>query len=325
MVKARLEEVLKDRAPQFSASILSLVNAKAELQRCAPDSIVGAAMIAASLDLPINPNLGFAHIVPYKGRAQFQMGYKGFVQLGMRTGQYRYLNACPVCEGELVEYNKLSGRVVIDESKKTAETVVGYAAYFQMLNGFEHAIYWTDEQVWAHAKRFSQAVRANKTDSPWFTDRAAMSCKTVVKSLLSKWGLLSVEMMRAIDVDQRVYRGMGDEGEYEDNPGHELETRDPAELQAGKRVFGFATAKQDAKPAAEESAADETFLTWVAELQVVSRNHGWTQTNLVQAIQGAQIVGWSLDDLAAEIKEGDGVDSTMSKINALADAPGVSG
>ena len=114
VVKARLEEVLKDRAPQFSASILSLVNAKAELLRCAPDSIVGAAMIAASLDLPINPNLGFAHIVPYKGRAQFQMGYKGFVQLGMRTGQYRYLNACPVCEGELVEYNKLSGRVVID-------------------------------------------------------------------------------------------------------------------------------------------------------------------------------------------------------------------
>ena len=216
-VQQRISEVLGERASQFSSSIISLVNANAQLKAADPRSIVAAAMIAATLDLPVNKDLGFAHIIPYSGVAQFQIGYKGLIQLAMRSGQYKHLNACEVCEGELIGSNKLTGEVNIDPAKKTSDTIIGYAAYMELLNGFRHSIYWSVDDVNKHAKRFSQAMKNNRKDSPWFTSFEVMAKKTLIKSLLSKWGPLSVAMQKAITEDQSVHRDIDAEGEYIDN------------------------------------------------------------------------------------------------------------
>jgi recombination protein RecT len=216
-LQTRIREVLGQRSAQFTSSLVSLVNANYALKKAEPDSVVAAAMTAALLDLPINKDLGFAHIVPYSGKAQFQMGYKGFIQLAMRTGQYRHLNACEVYEGEFVSYSKLTGELVLKEDGKTSETVVGYAAYMELVNGFRHAIYWPAEKVQAHSQRYSQAVKSKKQDSPWFTNFDAMALKTVIKSLLSKWGILSIELQRAMEADQGALSPDGSVT-YLDNP-----------------------------------------------------------------------------------------------------------
>lgn len=214
--KKRFQELLKDRAPQFVSSMIQVAQSNNQLAQANPNSIISAALIAASLDLPIDRNLGFAHIVPYKGNAQFQMGYKGFVQLAVRTGQYRFLNACVVHEGELISHDALTGEVVIDPAKRTSDTVIGYAGYFKLVNGYEHAEYWTAEDVKKHAKRYSQAYSSGR-ESPWKTNFDEMALKTVIKDLLSHWGILSVEMQRAISGDQGTTFAEGQEPVFLDN------------------------------------------------------------------------------------------------------------
>ena len=213
----RIKDAVGDRAPQFISSILSLVNSSAMLKEATPQSVIASAMIAASLDLPVNQNLGFAHIVAYSGVAQLQIGYKGFVQLAQRTGLYKLLNACPICEGELVSYSKLTGEIVIDESKRTSDNVIGYAAYMKLLSGYERTEYWPLEKVKAHSARFSQAVKKGKKDSPWFTNFDSMALKTVVKALLSHWGPMTTQMQRAVEEDQASHRGLDAPAEYLDN------------------------------------------------------------------------------------------------------------
>lgn len=216
-VQGRINEALGKKAAQFSSSLVSLVQSNQRLREANPDSVVAAAMTAALLDLPINKDLGFAHIVPYAGVAQFQMGYKGFIQLAMRSGQYRNLNAFVVYEGELLSYSKVSGEIVIDEASKTSDKPIGYAAYLELNNGFRHATYWTYDQVVEHSRRFSQAVKQGKKDSPWFTNFDAMALKTVIKSLLSKWGVLSIEMQRAVAFDQSAVTSFNGEPMFPDN------------------------------------------------------------------------------------------------------------
>jgi recombination protein RecT len=201
-VKKRFEEILGKKAPAFISSIISVVNAKKELQVVDPNSILAAAVIAATLDLPINPNLGFAHIVPYSGHAQFQMGWKGFVQLAIRTGLYRTMNAAEIYEGELVEYNRITGETKIDESARKSDRIVAYAAYFKLTTGFEKYLVMTVDQVTKHAKRYSRAF--SKPGTPWQSDFDSMAKKTVLKLLLSKFGVLSVEMQQAVTYDQGV-------------------------------------------------------------------------------------------------------------------------
>lgn len=233
-IKSKIDEVLGQRAPQFASSIIQLVSGSRQLQECDPNSIVGSAMIAAVLDLPIEKNLGFAHIVPYGGVAQFQMGAKGFIQLAIRSGQYKHLNATEVYDGEFVSYNRLTGELKLDFAAKKNDTVVGYAAYFQLVSGYEQAVYWTVAEVTEHAKKFSQAYKSGKKDSPWFTNFDAMGRKTAIKDLISHWGIMSVQMQRALVEDQAVHRGIDTEPEYVDNlksaapskPEHALPTDD---------------------------------------------------------------------------------------------------
>jgi recombination protein RecT len=201
-VQEQFRNALQDSAPLFAASLIDIYGSDRNLQECEPGAVIMEALKAATLRLPINKNLGFAYIVPYrnKGKAepQMQIGYKGLIQLAMRTGEYRYLNADVVYEGELKSYDKLTGHMDLSGERK-GDKVVGYFAYLELLNGFSKAVYWTKEQVIEHAKRFSKSYSSQY--SPWQTDFDSMALKTVLRNLITKWGIMSVEMVQAVDRD----------------------------------------------------------------------------------------------------------------------------
>jgi len=203
-IKNRFNEMLGKKAAGFMSSIITVQNSNPQLKECEPMSIIGAAAVAATLDLPIDKNLGFAHIVPYGKVAQFQMGYKGFIQLAMRTGQYQTINACPIYDGEFISENRLTGEIVFDFNAKKSDTIIGFAAYFKMINGFEKTIYWTKEKITNHSKKYSKSF--NNSSSRWQQDFNVMALKTVIKSLISKWGILSIDMQTAIVTDQAVIK-----------------------------------------------------------------------------------------------------------------------
>lgn len=197
-VQEQFNNVLKENAGVFTASIIDLYNGDKYLQECDPKQVVMEALKAAVLKLPINKSLGFAYIVPYKGVPQMQIGYKGLIQLAMRTWQYRIINADKVYEGEFQRKNKLTGEFDLDGTR-TSDKIVGYFAHIEMLNGFAKTLYMTKEEVTAHAKKYSKTFNNPKT--PWTTEFDGMAIKTVLRGLLSHYGFLSVEMMGAMSQD----------------------------------------------------------------------------------------------------------------------------
>lgn len=204
-VKNRFEEMLGKRSASFLSSIISAVSTNKSLAQCDPMSIISSAAIAASVDLPINASLGFAHIVPYKNIAQFQMGWKGFVQLALRTGQYKTINLCPVYNGQIKKHNFFTGEIELSEQTVTDFTManqVGYLLYFKLMNGYEKYFYMTKAECESHGKKYSQSFK--KGYGLWVDNFEAMSLKTVAKLGLSKYGILSVEMQKAIESDQAV-------------------------------------------------------------------------------------------------------------------------
>jgi recombination protein RecT len=218
----RFEEVLGKRSPQFISSLLSLGSTMQDVE---PKSIIAGAMIAAALDLPIDKNLGFAWLVPYRSgdtkTAQFQMGYKGYVQLGLRTGQYKFLNVTPICQGELVKFDKLRGAIELDDSKRTSDEIVGYASYLELVTGFQHATYWTVDRLREHAQQYSQAYRSGRRDTPWISNFGPMAMKTVLKDHIGHWGPMSIELQRATVHDQGIQIDVDSKVSYDDNPGVE--------------------------------------------------------------------------------------------------------
>ena len=198
-IKARFEELLGKKAPGFISSLLAVVNNNKLLAKANPKTIVAAGAMAASLDLPINQNLGFAYIIPYKDEAQFQMGYKGYIQLAMRTGQYQTINAAEVYEGEIVKQNRFTGEYEFGE--KTSDKIVGYIAYFKLVNGFEKYLYMSIEEMQAHAKKYTNGRYKGGTEKWGLTDFHSMAIKTVLKRLISKYGILSIEMQGQPMVD----------------------------------------------------------------------------------------------------------------------------
>lgn len=255
-VKKKFTEVLGQKAPQFLASITNVVSGSAQLKKCSANSIMSAAFVAATYDLPIDSNLGFAAIVPYNNskwnpetrkyekhmEAQFQIMYKGFIQLAIRSGYYKRMNYAVVYEDELKNYNPITGEIgfVEDFSKCTLraqgveETVAGYYARFELTTGYVQELFMSRSAVDNHAKKYSQAYRSdlndNKKNSKWSTDFQAMALKTVIKLLLSKWGILSVDMQRAIQDDQKTYDEEG-AGSYGDNKPDLIEAQDAFEVQ----------------------------------------------------------------------------------------------
>ncbi|MDU1966888.1 MAG: recombinase RecT [Clostridium perfringens] len=199
-IKKRFEGVLKEKAPQYMSSIVNLVNSDTNLQKCDGMSVIASCMVAATMDLPVDKNLGYAWVVPYGNRAQFQMGYKGYIQLALRTGQYKAINVVEIREGELVSWNPLTEEIEVDFSKRESDAVIGYAGYFKLINGFEKTVFWTKEEVNNHANKFSKTI--NSKNSVWKSNFDAMAKKTVLRNLLSKWGILSIEMQKAYTADE---------------------------------------------------------------------------------------------------------------------------
>lgn len=202
-IKRRFEKVLGDKATGFVTSVLQVINDSKMLQKADTNSIFNAAMTAATLDLPINPNLGFAYIIPYNNKggtvAQFQMGYKGFIQLAQRSGQYKTISATPIYAGQLIKENPLTGFEFNFDVAGEGDAI-GYASYFELLNGFQKTLYMTLEDVQTHAKTYSQSYK--KGFGPWVENFEVMALKTVIKLLISKYGPLSVDMEKAVTFDQ---------------------------------------------------------------------------------------------------------------------------
>ena len=195
-IKQKFQEVLDKGAGAFVTSILSLVKSTPQLATADPKTVISAAMTAATLKLPINPNLGFAYIIPYKDTATFQMGYKGYIQLAMRTGQYKTINASVVYEGQIEDVDFITGEII--RGKKKSDKVVGYVAYFELINGFSKMVYMSHEDMLRHALTYSQAYKYDrkngKKSSMWSTNFEAMGLKTVLKQLISKYGIMSIDM-----------------------------------------------------------------------------------------------------------------------------------
>lgn len=234
---APFKEVLGDRAPQFVASILQISNSGL-LAKADPRTVIAAAYTAACLDLPIDKSLGFAHIVPYAGQAQLQLGYKSYIQLALRTGQYAKLNDFTVNKAAFISYDVRSGELVLDEDKldEYDEDIAGYAFYFKLTSGFEKTAYWTKEKVEKHATRYSQAFKKGKKDSPWFTQFDAMALKTVISNTLRKYGILSVQMQTALKFDQAVRTDIHDtDAGYIDGTGVFVEDDDTTDEKKGTK------------------------------------------------------------------------------------------
>lgn len=203
-MQAKFNEVLDSKSSGFMASLLNLVNGDPNLAEAEPMSVITSAMVAATLDLPIDKNLGYAYLVPFRDWkknnvkvAQFQLGYKGYIQLAQRSGQYKALNVTPIYEGELISWNRLTEEIELDMDKKNSDEVVGYVGYFKLLNGFEKTVYWTKQEMEAHRIKHNKAKDKTKLANVWLSDYDAMACKTVLRGLLSKWGILSIEMQTA--------------------------------------------------------------------------------------------------------------------------------
>ena len=211
--KNKFNEMLGKKAAGFMSSIIAVANNNKLLAKAEPATVIGAAAQAAMLDLPINQSLGFAYIVPYKGAAQFQLGYKGYIQLAQRSGQYVDIGAKTVYEGELEYENRLLDKFKFGE--RTSDKVIGYLAYFRLTNGFEKMLFMELDEMIAHAKKYSQSYKGG-TDKWGLADFNVMAEKTVLKRLLSKFGPLSIEsvqMSQALSNDGAVI-AMDKNGEF---------------------------------------------------------------------------------------------------------------
>jgi recombination protein RecT len=203
-VQAKFQEILGQKSKGFVTSVLQVVNNNKLLANADPQSIMNSAMMGACLDLPINNNLGFAYIVPYGNQAQFQLGYKGLIQLAQRTGQYKAINSLTVYENQFISYNHLTEELEADFTKDGEGQIVGFCAYFKMVNGFEKTVFWTKSKIEQHGAKFSKTFK--HSNGVWSTNYEAMAQKTVLKNALSKWGILSIEMQNAIISDQSVIK-----------------------------------------------------------------------------------------------------------------------
>lgn len=214
-------------AQRFIANISSVVANNSTLQKCEPASILTAGFQAESLNLPLNQSLGYAYVVPYGDKAQFQIGYKGLIQLAIRSGQYTDIDTFTIKDGEYKGRDKNTGRPIFefieDDGVAESKEVIGYMATFTLLNGFTKQLYWSKEKTIKHAKQYSKSFGNGSRTDLWSNQFDLMAMKTVLKQLLSKYGLLSVELQQALEADQAVIDEKGNK-EYVDNTDYQEST-----------------------------------------------------------------------------------------------------
>lgn len=251
-VKNHINSIVGKDTSGFITSIVSAVNTNPALQECTNQSIVSAALLGETLKLNPSPQLGQYYMVPYndkdKGKvAQFQLGYKGYVQLAARSGQYKKLNALAIKEGELVKFDALNEEIEVnlieDEEAREKAKTIGYYAFFEYLNGFRKALYWSKAKMESHAIRYSKGYAAKKGYTFWEKDFDSMACKTMLRQLISKWGIMSVDLQKAYESDMAVINEDGS-ATYVENI---VEDEVPAELP-----------KTDDKPVEPEKVVEST-------------------------------------------------------------------
>ncbi|MBP5582238.1 MAG: recombinase RecT [Ruminococcus sp.] len=220
------------KAARFVTAITSAVSTNPALAECDASTIVSAGLLGEGLNLSPSPQLGQYYLVPFNDNknkrkvAQFQLGYKGYIQLAIRSGQYKKLNVLPIKEGELVSFNPMDEEIVVnlieDESVRENAETIGYYAMFEYTNGFKKAMYWSRAKMESHATKYSAGYKAHKGYTFWEKDFDAMACKTMLRQLISKWGIMSIELQKALENDMGVINENGSV-EYVDTPAEEFE------------------------------------------------------------------------------------------------------
>ena len=214
-VKRQINNVVGGKnGDRFIASIVSAVQVNSDLQECTNQSILSAALLGESLKLSPSPQLGQYYMVPFKNNkkgckeAQFQLGYKGYIQLAIRSGQYKKLNVLAIKEGELVRFDPLNEEIEVnlidDEEAREEAKTIGYYAMFEYTNGFRKAMYWSKKKMEAHALKYSKGYAAKKGYTFWEKDFDGMAYKTMLRQLISKWGIMSIDMQNAMESDMAV-------------------------------------------------------------------------------------------------------------------------
>jgi len=220
-IKNRINEIVGAESALFTSSLLAIARSPA-LSKCTPESILGSAIISATLKLHINQNLGYAYIVPYGNEAQFQVGYKGFIQLALRSGQFKRLNVAALTKSQFKGFDPIAEKIEYDYNDLSDPELYCYIGYFQLTNGFEKYFVMTKEELFAHAKKYSKMFSGQYAEkSLWTTDFDNMAKKTVLKLLLSKYAPLSIEMQQAISSDQATFDVDGN-AKYIDNEKQKL-------------------------------------------------------------------------------------------------------
>ena len=228
---------------RFITSVISAVNNNTALSECTNQSILSGALLGESLKLSPSPQLGQYYLVPFndknKGKvAQFQLGYKGYIQLAIRSGQYKKLNVLAIKEGELIRFDPLTEEIEVkliedEETREQAETI-GYYAMFEYINGFRKAIYWSKKKMEAHALKYSKGYQAKKGYTFWEKDFDGMAYKTMLRQLISKWGIMSIEMQNAIDSDMAVINEDGTKDYVDNEPDADVIEAEVVEVQEEK-------------------------------------------------------------------------------------------
>ena len=214
----------ENRAKRFIASISSAVATNPGLQECDAGTILSGALLGEALNLSPSPQLGQYYLVPFNTKngkqAQFQLGYKGYIQLAIRSGQYKKLNVLAIKQGELVKYDPLNEEIEVnlieDEEERENTETIGYYAMFEYTNGFRKSLYWSKKKMEKHALQYSKGFAARKGYTFWEKDFDGMAYKTMLRQLISKWGIMSIEMTEVLEKDMAVIKQDGSY-EYVDN------------------------------------------------------------------------------------------------------------
>mgnify|MGYP001137734215 CR=1 FL=1 len=279
-VKQQINSIVgSKRGTAFITSIVSAVQATPALQECTNPSILSAALLGESLNLSNSPSLGQFWIIPFNNRkkgvkeAQFQLGANGFKQLAMRTGQYKDIDFLEIHEGEYKGRDKYTGKQVFefieDDDEREALPVIGYMAYFELLNGFRKTVYWTKAKMEKHADQYSQAFSLDayrklqegkipqselwKYSSYWYSNFAGMAEKTLIKHLLSKWGILSTELITAMDADMAVINEDGSK-DYVENDDSIIDMEQPSQEPVQPEPETHAPTQSEAAPMDAQAA-----------------------------------------------------------------------
>ena len=272
-VKRQINSVVGGKnGTRFISSIVSAVQTTPALQECTNPSILSAALLGEALNLSPSPQLGQFYMVPFDNKkkgvkeAQFQLGYKGYIQLAVRSGYYKRLNVMAIKEGELVRYDPLNEEIEVnlieDDIVREETPTTGYFAMFEYENGFKKTMYWSKQKMLAHAEKYSQAFKRNggakslelleqgkipekemwKYSSFWFKDFDGMAMKTMLRQLISKWGIMSIDLQTAVDKDMAVIHEDGS-AEYVEN-----EPEDESNVVADQELNEVPKEPQDAEP-----------------------------------------------------------------------------